>query len=173
MSTSLEGLELTFRALLSTKPWTNDPAVVPIPWRQDIIDSVESRASSGGETKARALKLGIFWNNGLVEPQPPVRRALKIVVDAVRHAGYTVVNWQAPKQATAQQIHGSFLLADGGHDVHSHLKRSGEPLIPQLKEKFRLRDPMPLLEYQDLTLQGLQFERAYNDYWSSSSHVDG
>ena len=173
MSTSLEGLEMTFRSLLSSEPWLHDPAVVPIPWRQDIVDVTNQRLASRSTTDYRPLKCGILWNDGVVEPHPPVRRGLSTVVDAVRNAGHTVVDWSPPKQTTAKRVHVSFLLADGAHDVHTQLRRSGEPLIPELKKSFQLRDPMPLLEYQDLTLQGLDYEREYCDYWNSTSRDGG
>jgi amidase len=64
-------------------------------------------------------------------------------------------------------------LADGAHDVHSHLDLSGEPLLPDLEKLFTLRPQMPLSEYQDLTLQGLECESAYSDYWNSTSAEDG
>ncbi|KAL8879539.1 MAG: hypothetical protein Q9192_008213 [Flavoplaca navasiana] len=62
--------------------------------------------------------------------------------------------------------------ADGAHDVHQQLNLSGEPLIPQLRESFKLREPMPLLEYQDKTLQGKAYNEAYSDYWNTSSNDD-
>lgn len=67
----------------------------------------------------------------------------------------------------------AFLKADGAHDIHEQLDLSGEPLIPDLEDSFKLRDPMDLLEYQDLTLQGLEYEAAYSDYWNSTVEEDG
>lgn len=96
-----------------------------------------------------------------------------MVADAVRKAGHIVVDWLPPKHITGSLVHGSFLDADGAHDVQSHLGLSGEPLIPELQERFRLRDPMPLLEYQDFTLQGLKYETQYNDYWNSTADAEG
>lgn len=63
--------------------------------------------------------------------------------------------------------------ADGAHDVHQQLDLSGEPLIPPLRESFKLREPMPLLEYQDKTLQGKAYNEAYSDYWNASCNDDG
>ncbi len=51
LGTSLGGLEPIFRGVLSTKPWLNDPAVVPIPFRQDIADDYLSRAESDGTAR--------------------------------------------------------------------------------------------------------------------------
>ena len=66
-----------------------------------------------------------------------------------------------------------FLNADGAHGIHKQLDLSGEPLIPQLREKLQLRDPIPLLIYQDLTIQGRDYEAAYSDYWNSTVNQDG
>jgi len=67
----------------------------------------------------------------------------------------------------------SHLLADGATDVHDHLKLSGEPLIPELEPLLYKKPPIGVLEYQDLTLQGLQYEAAYSDYWNSTRDTDG
>jgi amidase len=65
------------------------------------------------------------------------------------------------------------LKADGGHDIHTQLNISGELLIPQLRRSFELRDPMSLLEYQALTVEGRDYEAAYSDYWNSTANDDG
>lgn len=46
-------------------------------------------------------------------------------------------------------------------------------MISDLGDVFKLRPPMDLLEYQDLTLQGLDYERQYSDYWNSTAESDG
>ncbi|KAK3949451.1 amidase signature domain-containing protein, partial [Pseudoneurospora amorphoporcata] len=171
MSTSLDGCELALKSVLSTRPWVQDPAVVPIPYRQEIFDDVLSRADANGRAKAdrRPLKLGILWRDGSVEPHPPIRRGMAIVAEAVKKAGHKLVDWNPPPHATAQKIHYSFLLADGARDVHNNLLLSGEPLIADLQPHLSLKDSIPLLEYQDLTIQGLAYEQAYSDYWNSMS----
>lgn len=64
-------------------------------------------------------------------------------------------------------------MSDGAHDIHRHLRLSGEPLIPDLEDTFGLKPPLGLLEMQDLTLQGLEYEAAYSDYWNSTADEDG
>ncbi|KAK4205074.1 Acetamidase [Triangularia verruculosa] len=169
LSTSIAGLELALRATLSTEPWLRDPAVVPIPFRQEIFELYRSRAEGDGKASSRPLKLGILWTDRSVGPHPPIIRGLRQVVEAVKAAGHKIVDWDPPLQATAKRVHVSFLLADGGHDIHSHLDLSGEPLIPDLEEAFELKPPMDLLEYQRLTLEGLDYEQAYSDYWNSTA----
>ncbi|KAI1327595.1 amidase signature domain-containing protein [Xylariaceae sp. FL0255] len=174
LSSSLGGLDLLLRANLSTKPWLRDPAVVPIPFRDEISKQYESRADpSGIANDSLPLKLGVLWTDGTAQPHPPVTRGLNMVVEAVRNAGHKVVDWNPPTQATGRGIHLAFLKADGAHDIHDQLNLSGEPLIPDLRESFQLKSPMNLLKYQDLTLKGLQYEADYSDYWNSTADEDG
>lgn len=175
LSTSLGGLELMLRSVLSTEPWICDPAVVPIPFRQDVINSYLPRAQPDGSAtdSGKPLKLGILWSDGTVGVHPPIRRGLKMVLDSVSAAGHKVVDWNPPPQATARKLHLSFLKADGAHDIHAQLDLSGEPLIPDLRSSFQLRPPIDLLEYQSNTLQGLEYERLYTDYWNGMASEDG
>ncbi|SPQ25315.1 e2c75827-595e-449a-97b6-d64331a02715 [Thermothielavioides terrestris] len=168
LSTSLGGLVLALRSVLSTRPWERDPAVVPIPFRQTTFDEYRARAGSDGKAKPseRPLKLGVFWTDRTVGPHPPILRGLREVVDAV-------VDWEPPLHATARRIHFAFLMADGADDVQSHLALSGEPLVPEIAGDFQPRAPLPLLEYQKLTLEGLEYEAAYSDYWNSTAADDG
>ncbi|KAK3372148.1 amidase signature domain-containing protein [Podospora didyma] len=136
LSTSVGGLELVLRSVLSTEPWRKDPAVVPIPFRQEVVD----------DTAKRPLKLGVLWTDGTVGPHPPITRGLHEVV----------IDWKLPLQASAKRVHVWFLFADGAHDIHGHLNRSGEPLIPDLEDAFKLRPPA-----------------AYSDYWNSTAGDDG
>jgi amidase len=205
LSTSLDGSELILRAVLSTKPWLRDPAVVPIPFRQDVYDEY----ISCDRTSERTLKLGVFWTNGIIEPHPPSVGPsgswLKLsslldtkYVDSLLYADMIPVadrvscGLKPPISSggqenlcefcsnqprfvslvlNSQQV--SFLHADGANDIHEHLNLSGEPLIPPLERSFQLRDPIPLLKYQELILDGLNYEIQCSDYWNSTGDADG
>ena len=67
----------------------------------------------------------------------------------------------------------AFLKADGAHDIHKQLDLSGEPLIPPLRDSFQLREPMSLIEYHNLTVEGRNYEAAYSDYWNATTEDDG
>lgn len=64
--------------LLASEPWNLDPAAIPIPWRKDL-------ASPPTERK---LKLGVVYDDGVVKPQPPIARAMRETVQALRDAGH-------------------------------------------------------------------------------------
>ncbi|KAF4548199.1 Acetamidase-like protein 2 [Elsinoe fawcettii] len=172
MSTTLDGVQLGMRSVLAQRPWLNDPAVIPMVWRQDIHDQVFAQVDQRGRPVNAALKFGILWNDTMCQPHPPIQRGLRLVVDALRQSGHKIVNWHPPPHSEAERIHMSFLLSDGGQHVHEQLELSGEPLLPELTYLKR-KPPMKLLEYQDMTLQGLDYEAKYAAYWNSTADDDG
>lgn len=74
------------KSVLSTKPWVKDPAVVPLPYREDMMRDYLGRLPSQG----KPLKLGILWRDGIIEPHPPVTRAMTMVYDALNRTGHKV-----------------------------------------------------------------------------------
>ncbi|KAK3169594.1 hypothetical protein OEA41_008978 [Lepraria neglecta] len=111
----------------------------------------------GSANEKLPLKLGVFGTDGVVGPQPPIKRILRIVHDVLKSMGHKL----------------AFLKAEGAHDVYQQLDLSGEPLVPPLRKSFQLRDPTSLLEYQDLTIQRKVYNAAYSDYWNSTADDDG
>lgn len=118
----------------------------------------------GSANQDLPLKFGVFWTDGAVGPQSPTRRGLRLLNDLLKSKSHKVVDWSPPSQSTAKEVHLAFLKADGAHDVHKELQLSGEPLVPPLRDSFQLRDPMPLLKYQDLTIQGKAYNEVYSNY---------
>lgn len=174
LGTSLAATHLVFSSIVATQPWLRDPGLAPVPWRQHLVDETLARATtSGAANEQKPLKLGIYWTDNVVTPQPPITRGLRTVVEFVKNAGHQVVKWTPPDQSTAKRVHLAFLKADGGHDIHKQLKLSGEPLIPPHRETFQLRDPLSLVTYQELTVEGRDYEGAYSDYWNSTGDKDG
>lgn len=56
-----------------------------------MADAVFERAALDGSSNDRPpLKLGIYWTDGVVGPQPPIIRGLRTVVDTLRGAGHKV-----------------------------------------------------------------------------------
>ncbi|CAO1598695.1 hypothetical protein XANCAGTX0491_002455 [Xanthoria calcicola] len=144
-----------------------------MPWNSEAETSTLSRANADGSASGVPLKIGIYWTDGVVTPQLPVLRGLRIIRDLIQDLKHKIIDWEPPSQTTAKRIHLAFLKADGAHDIHQQLDLSGEPLVPPLRDSFQLRDPISLLEYQDLTIQGKTYSAAYNDYWNSTSNDDG
>jgi len=89
LSQSIDGLAISFKAILESKPWLYDPEVAEIPWRQDKFNSIISRTCSPGLQNGR-LTFGILSSDDFVEPHPTIGQAIAIVKKALQHCGYEV-----------------------------------------------------------------------------------
>ena len=83
MGSSISCLQITFRSLQSTQPWLRDPDVVELPWRS------EKEILAKSEAATRTI-FGVFADDGIVTPHPPIRRAIRTVVGALQAANYQV-----------------------------------------------------------------------------------
>ncbi|KAH8590975.1 amidase signature domain-containing protein [Bisporella sp. PMI_857] len=151
MGESIPSLQLMLKSLLSSEPWSRDPDVLNIPWREEIS------LANGKEEFA----FGLMKSDGLVTPHPPISRAIRMAIP-----------WNPPSHNEAGNIHSAFMNADGGADVFKNLALSGEPLIPELQAEFgeRPEPPMALLDFYNQSLRLKQYRESYEDYWISTAH---
>ncbi|KAH9427182.1 hypothetical protein MCOR02_012423 [Pyricularia oryzae] len=90
-----DALDLFMRVALAAKPWRIDPSVVEMPWRP------YDEFAKG----KRRLKVAVQWWDGVVQPHPPMTRALREVAGACRRAGIEVVDWTLCLERDNLQIH--------------------------------------------------------------------
>ena len=57
LSTTLDGVKLFMKTVLAAKPWTDDPSLVPLGWRDE--KSYLQRESGN------RLKVAVLWNDGV------------------------------------------------------------------------------------------------------------
>lgn len=69
------------QSLLSTRPWLHDPEVINLPWRESEYRTKEDLTG---------LSFGLMESDGIVTPQPPISRALRIVSEALQKKGHMV-----------------------------------------------------------------------------------
>ena len=81
MSSSLSGLKVFMQAVLAGQPWRKDPRVVRKRWSADEY----ALGDHGGGTR---LCFAVMWDDGVVVPHPPIRRALEITKRALHDAGH-------------------------------------------------------------------------------------
>ena len=83
MTRSLSTMTEVTKLVIDNEPWMLDPRCHPIPWRQEAYDEVLNRP----------LVFGIVHHDGIVQPHPPIRRALMELEDRLKTAGHEVVKW--------------------------------------------------------------------------------
>lgn len=124
ISTSLEGVKHFMRAIISQKPWLQDPTLLPFPWRDDVNHISQSNGR-------RSLKIAVLWHDAVVQPHPPVQRALRDVCERLKTVeGVEVVDWKPYKHDLAWTIISSLYFADGAQDEKRAIEASGEPWRP-------------------------------------------
>jgi amidase len=64
-------------SLLGSDPWKIDPQIVPVPWRTELATPPQ-----------RPLKVAFIHDDGIIRPQPPVRRASHQMATKLRKAGH-------------------------------------------------------------------------------------
>lgn len=120
LARSIEDLELFCAAALNHEPWKYEPSLIEMPWRQ--------------ETQApKALKIGVIWSDGVVQPHPPITRALKQVVSALTDAGHSVIDWDVRLHKNLYDVTNEVYFLDGGAEYHEKLDEGKEPAVPIIK----------------------------------------
>lgn len=121
MARDREGLDLFMNVILAQKPWRLDPSLTTKDWTPYSF--------------AKPLKVAVQWWDGVVQPHPPMIRALREVADACRRAGMTVVDWdcEALDHRRGWELTAALYWPDGGEEVLEYVAESGEPLLPLSK----------------------------------------
>lgn len=88
MAPTVGALRLAMKSVLSQEPWMHDPLAVPIPWREEIEQRIRRMLCSASERKQMAF--GVLEHDGVVTPHPPVKRALRLVREALVQLGHEV-----------------------------------------------------------------------------------
>merc|ERR1712000_294380 len=113
---SVADMRLFVGSVLSQQPWTYDPKVIPMPWRQSEEDAVKAKIASG------KLTLGYYECDGNVLPHPPILRGVKTVVNTLQGAGHNVLPWEPYEHPFAVDLANKVYASDGGADVYGVLK---------------------------------------------------
>ena len=89
MGTTIDGVKLVMSSILSTEPWLRDLVVVRMPWNLEMETSTLARAEREANHEL-PLKFGFFWTDGVVGPQPPIQRGLRLLYDLLKRQGHKV-----------------------------------------------------------------------------------
>ncbi|KAK5994234.1 Acetamidase [Cladobotryum mycophilum] len=165
LATTIRSLKFVFKALMSREPWKYDPLVIEIPWRDEQAKQL-SKVGSG-----KKLAFGVLRKDDLVFPNPPIRRALDMVVEALEKAGHDVIEWTPPSHSRGAEISLQTWMFDGGEDIHAQFRLSGEPVIPQISKLYGI-EPFAQKHASDVAAINVakrNYQKEYMDYWNSSA----
>ncbi|KAF4120248.1 amidase [Geosmithia morbida] len=153
---SIADMKLFMTSVLAESPWSYDSKVIPMPWRQSEEDAVKAKIDAGH------LVLGFYNCDGEVLPHPPILRGVQMVVDTMKAAGHTVVPWEPYRHPYAVDLINKIYASDGGTDIHTVLKESGEPAIPNISDLVNPALPkVDMNELWDIQLKKWKFQSEY------------
>ncbi|KAF1811890.1 amidase [Eremomyces bilateralis CBS 781.70] len=166
LSSTPGGLKLVTKALLGMQPWSYDPMVVELPWREEVGEQVSRRATEDG-----GLTFAIFWDDGEIRPYPSVRRALEKVKAEIEKKGHQVIEWSPPKSIGAiSDIAMGVFMSDGGVDAYNAFALAHEEPAPQLAPIVpttpRTQATASEVAAMNVTIRELRKELM--DYWNST-----
>ncbi|KAK3117696.1 hypothetical protein LTR53_000724 [Teratosphaeriaceae sp. CCFEE 6253] len=168
ISNDADLLPLAFESILDYGHVPADPNVLPLPWRQPLVNGIRARKGSSSKSDGR-LVFGYMAHDGHVRPHPPLQRALDVVVDCLRKSGHEVIEWKPPPHAPAVKTLFQILGSTSGVEVRTALNASGEPVIPQLQDWYQNQDmePSSSSEFWALCAAREQYQTQYKAYWNS------
>lgn len=86
-------MDLFIRVILAAQPWKQDVTLTPLPWR-DVDDRGWGAGFEGWSGRCGKLRIGVMWEDGVVRPVKPVRRALETMVRTLEtHPGVELVDF--------------------------------------------------------------------------------
>ena len=166
LSTSIKGIELLMKTVLAAKPWLVEPSCLPIPWRDQ-----ESHLGN-----PRRLKIGIMWTDGVVQPHPPITRALQEIKARLQHCnGTEVVDWIPYDTPEAWKILANLYFCDNANEEREAIDASGEPWRP-LSEWIIKRNPevshKTIEEVWHWTAQREKYRAKYAEKWNMTGSLE-
>ncbi|KAE8150954.1 amidase signature domain-containing protein [Aspergillus avenaceus] len=171
LATTARSLILLFKAVLSQQPWLHDPLVLELPWRADVEQQTRAliEQSTAGSP---SLAFAIMAHDGMIQPHPPVARAVKLVEHTLKQLGHKVITWSPPAHQIAYNLSGRAFDLDGGADIAYHFALSGESQAPQVIVKGGA-PPKTATEIAALNVEKRQYQKLYMDYWNSTAQITG
>lgn len=169
ISTSLEGVKRFMQAIISQKPWLRDPSLLPFPWQAEKSYLTQTDG-------AKKLKVAILWHDKVVQPHPPIQRALHTLASKLKAIqGVSVVDWKPTGHAFAWDILTSLYFADGAKDEKQAIAESGEPWRPMSKfiidEQPRVKE-LTIPELWDWTQKREKYRLEYAKLWNETASAD-
>lgn len=162
ITTDRETIDMFMKVVLDAEIWKQDPSLDNKLWQP-----VELKAP---------LKIAVMWDDGVVIPHPPVRRALQSVAADCRRAGMKVVDWKPLDYGKVWDLYVSLLYPDGGAQARAPLLEAGEPIMP-LIDWISTEQPgckeRSIHEYWALVVQREGYKAKHAAHWNATGDEDG
>lgn len=145
------------RDLIRNEPWTKDSRCAPITWQASIYE----------ETLQKKLTIGILVDDGIVRPQPPIERVVRMAAELLKKNGHDIVEWTPDLHHECIELMDMFYTADGGEDIRRDVESGGEPFIPHVEKLVNRGNAISVYEYWQLNRRKIALQQAYLEKWNN------
>ncbi|GKU10381.1 amidase [Fusarium langsethiae] len=163
MARSLSSLTLVTKLAIEAEPWTIDPQLPPLPWKEAEFQHISKRP----------LVIGTLLDDGLVKVHPPVERIFRRLVERLKAAGHEIVEWDSSLHAECIEIMDKYYTSDGGEDIRTAVSAGGEPFVPHIQASVDRSKPISVHSYWQLNKRKVATQNAYHDMWNSVRSPSG
>ncbi|POS69796.1 hypothetical protein DHEL01_v211811 [Diaporthe helianthi] len=160
MGVSLRDLDMFMSLVVSEKPWLREPSLVPLPWT-----GLDAPLPSSSPT----LKIGVIMNDGVIQPQPPVIRALEWAKDKLgSNPSIEVKPFTPYRVADAIRNIRKAYTPDGGAAIKAGLEKTGEPMEDLTKWTIQDAEGPPYAFQQmfDMRVERDKFRCEFAGHWT-------
>ena len=154
---SMEDVKLFTKLILAHRTLPYEPTTVLGFWNE-------------APSPARKLRVGILSTDGVVDPHPPIQRALKETASKLEAAGYEVIEFKPPFDMWEAALTTWALYFQTGAKEHkATLDRAGEPMIPQFEHNLQVFKTKELTvpELFSHNTQQAAYKAAFQEAWDA------
>lgn len=160
LTRSLATLELLMKTVVSAQPWKVDPSLTSIEWKQNI--------------DKKSYRIGILKLDGVVNPQPPITRALEEMQKKLGSlANVEVFEYEPFDHSKAWDIISTLYFEDGGDDTKKTLKATGEPMCTQTEWILKPAKRLAIEEMWKWNSAKQKYRKDYLKYWMEFNNPNG
>lgn len=172
MARDIDSIDTFMSTYLSQQPWHSDPGILPIPWRQEIVDTYSSVGNAGQSRPHKKLRIAYMTDDSIIRPQPPVVAAVQKIISLFASDGHEIIDFALVAQEHHQKAYDLWLravLADGGERFNALASLpNSDPLIAGMlvgtsETKLDVNGRMAL--YDEI----YEFQRRYSRIWTEQS----
>ncbi|CZS75197.1 unnamed protein product [Fusarium graminearum] len=163
MARSLESLTLVTKLAIEAEPWTIDPQLPPLPWKEIVFQTFSERP----------LVIGALLDDGLVKVHPPIERVFRQTLEKLKVAGHEFVEWDSSLHPEIIDLMDKYYTSDGGEDIRRAVAEGGEPFVPQIQSLVDRGNPISVYSYWQLNKRKVAVQNAYHDMWNVARSPSG
>lgn len=158
MGVSLRDMDMFMSLIVGEKPCLREPSLVPLPW-----------TGLSTPLPSSALKVGIMMHDGVIQPQPPVVRALEWAKEKLSKSTSIELKKFSPYR-TADAIRNirRAYTPDGGASLKAGLAKAGEPM--EKLTQWTIQDaegpPYTFQQMFDMRCERESFRCAFARHWA-------